>query len=81
MHPGLATLNRLRLRGFVRRTLRRMTTLRGALLGVFVVVFFGFVIGSNVLMAFQMPRAGPASVRAVAPLCILGLFLMTILTS
>lgn len=81
MHPALIQLGVFRLRGAVRRVLRNAKSLRGVLLLVFILAFFGLMLWPNLAMAHEQPRADPELVRSLAPLVLLAAFVSTLLTS
>src|SRR3954453_9635397 len=80
MDPALIKLMGLQGRGLFRRILRGARTVRGA-------VFFAFGVAiaamwlASVLLSATMQRPNPEYVRGVAPLILLGICLLTTMTS
>src|SRR3954462_5805276 len=83
MPHALRLLMRLQLRGMLRRGLRQARTLRGALFFGFGVIVFIVWLLPSVLAAHApgLPRPHPEEVRNVMPLVLLGITLLTTLTS
>jgi hypothetical protein len=80
MPPALRQLMLLQLRGLFRRGLRQARTARGAVFFAFgLVAALGWL--ASVVMASRMDRADPRYVRDVLPLALLGITLLTALTS
>ena len=80
MDPALIKLMMLQGRGLLRRIVRGARTVRGA-------VFFAFGVGiavlwlGSVLLSAKMQRQNPEYVRGILPLILLGICLLTTMTS
>jgi Putative ABC exporter len=80
MDPALIKLMLLQARGLLRRIVRGARTVRGA-------VFFAFGVGiavlwlGSVLLSAKMQRQDPEYVRGVLPLILLGICILTTMTS
>ncbi len=80
MDPALIKLMLLQGKALRRRSLRGLTTLRGAIFFLFGLMMFGlWVVG--VAIGARTPRPSPVHVRSVAPLILLGICLVSALTS
>src|SRR5436190_24289363 len=81
MDPALWKLMRLQGRGLVRRVFRGARTPLGALFFVFGILIFGLWVSSAAMSASLQRRPDPDHVRAVVPLVLLGVCLLTSVTS
>ena len=81
MNRALRKLSKLRLRALLRRGVRVFKTPRGALISLFTVVMFGFMVLPSLVMATQMPRLPPDVLRSTAPLAMLGICVVGLLKS
>ncbi|MDB5320642.1 MAG: putative rane protein [Phycisphaerales bacterium] len=80
MHP-LVMLYRLQGRALYRRMTRNMRSLKGVLLGGFGVAVIALWLAPSLWQAYRMPRTDPAQVRAVAPVIMLAMSLLALVTS
>jgi hypothetical protein len=80
MHHALSYLMLLQLRGLLRRGLRQARTPRGALFFIFGLIVFALWLLPALLTA-DIAKPAPAEVRNVIPLVLLGITLLTTLTS
>lgn len=82
MDRALVKLMQLRLRGLRRQMLRGLKTPRGAVLFTLGMLTLLLWLGPSVAMAIaKHERSDPETVRAVAPLALLGICLITLLTA
>jgi len=81
VHPALWLLNRLKLRGALRRAVRGLKTWRGILVSLFGLAMFGSFVVPNLLIAFQLGRTDPNIVRSIAPVAMFGLCVLALLTT
>src|SRR3954468_15825389 len=81
MDPALWKLMRLQGRGLLRRIFRGARTPRGAVFFVFGILLFALWISSAAMSARFQRRSDPENVRAVVPLVLLGVCLLSSVTS
>src|SRR3954453_20488949 len=80
MHP-LVMLYRLQARALGRRMTRNMRSVKGILLAIFGVVVVCLWLAPSLWQAFWAPRTDPGQLRAVAPVIMLAMSFLAIVTS
>jgi len=80
MH-ALLMLYRLQGRALVRRVTRNMRSVKGALLAIFGVLVVGSWLAPSLWQAHTLPRTDPQAVRDAAPLLLLVMALMALISS
>ena len=86
MHTALWKLYRLRIRGSIRSMVRKLKSVRGAVLAVFTLLVLGMMFGPNLVMAFKLGRAegmgqSADSLREMIPVVMLLYVVLSIITS
>ncbi len=81
LHPALYKLLMLRLRGTRRRMLRGVKTPKGAVFFGTGILVFAAWLGPSVVSAFQGTTTDPGQVEAAMPLVIVGMCLLTLISS
>jgi hypothetical protein len=81
VHPALWHLNRLKLRGVLRKAVRGLKTWRGVVVSLFAVAMFAMFVVPNLLIATQLGRTDPDVVRSIAPVAMFGLCVLALLTT
>jgi hypothetical protein len=81
LHPALYKLLSLRMRGMRRRMLRGIKTPKGALFFAMGVLMFATWLGPSVIFAFRDQAANPNQLEATMPLIIIGMCLLTLISS
>jgi len=81
LHPALYKLLSLRMRGMRRRMLRGIKTPKGAVFFGLGVLMFAIWLGPSVVFAFRENATDSAQLEAAMPLIILGMCLLTLISS
>ncbi|MCC6489766.1 MAG: hypothetical protein IT364_19915, partial [Candidatus Hydrogenedentes bacterium] len=81
IHPALLKLIGLRMRGLRRRMLRGVKTPKGAVFFALGLGMFALWLGPSIAQAMLHKSADPAKLEATMPLMILGMCLLTLITS